>query len=67
MTYSTDNNHIQISKLKGAQNFHIWAVYVQATLESRNVWKIVTGAKVVPIVPTVCVFKTIKALYTSFI
>ncbi len=67
MTSSTDDDHIQIPKLKDAKNYRPWAIYVQAALESRNIWEIVTGAKVVSTVSAVSASEAIKALYTSFV
>ena len=65
MTSLTDDNCMQIPKLKGAKNYRPWAIDVQAALKSRNIWKIITGTKVVPIIPAVSASEALKALYTS--
>ncbi len=65
MTSSTNDDCMQIPKLKGTENYRLWAIYVQAALESQNVWEIVTGAKVIPIVLAVSASEALKALYTS--
>ena len=62
-----NDNRMRIPKLKDAKNYRLWAIYVQAMLESQNVWEIVTGAKVVSNTPKVSASEALKALYTSFI
>ena len=55
---------MRISKLKGAENYRPWAIYIQAALESRNVWDIVTGTKVVPSVLSAAATEATQATYT---
>ena len=64
MTFSNKDNCICIPKLKGAENYRPWAMYIQAALESRNVWNIVIGTKVVPFISPATVTEATQADYT---
>lgn len=39
-------------KLKDAENYRPWAIYVQAILETGNVWNIVIGTKIILSTPS---------------
>ncbi len=51
MATFTEDNRIRIPKLKGAENYRPWAIYVQAALELRGVWDIVLGIQVASAAP----------------
>lgn len=67
MTSSTNDDRMRIPKLKGAESYRPWVIHVQAALESRNVWEMVTGAKVAPTIPKVSASEALKDPYTSFV
>ena len=46
--FTTDDERIRIPKLRGAENYRPWSIYVQATLESKGCWDIVTGTRKTP-------------------
>ena len=58
---------MHIFKLKSAENDRPWAIYIQATLESHNIWDIITGTKVVPSIPSTAATEATQATYTLFI
>ena len=61
------DNRMRISKLKDTENYRLWVIYVQAALESRNVWDIVTDTKLVPSVASAAATEAIQATYTLFV
>lgn len=51
MSNLTEDDCMRISKLKGAKNYWPWAIYVQAALESKNIWEIIVATKATPTKP----------------
>ncbi len=45
MAASTDEERIRSFKLKGVENYRPWAIYMQATFESKVTWEIVDGTR----------------------
>ncbi len=66
MATFTEDDRIRIPKLKRAENYRPWAIYVQAALESRGVWYIVLGTQVTPVAPESNSEKSIKDAYLEY-
>ncbi len=48
MAAFTHKKIIRILKLKGAENYRPWAIYVKATLESKGTWDIFGATRAIP-------------------
>lgn len=67
MSTLTEDDRMRIPKLKGAENYRSWAIYVQAALESRNVRDIVVTIKAAPTQPEESADKKLNEdEYTSY-
>lgn len=67
MSTLTEDDRMRIPKLKGAENYRPWAIYVQAALESRNVRDIVVTIKAAPTQPEESADKKLNEdEYTSY-
>ncbi len=66
MATFTEDDRIRIPKLKGAENYRPWAIYVQAALESRGVQDNVLGTQVAPAAPESNSEKSIKDAYLEY-
>ena len=64
MISSNEDDCMYIPKLKGTKNYQPWTIYVQAVLESRNIWDILTGTKIVLSVPPATATEATQANYT---
>ena len=66
MATFTKDDRIRILKLKGAENYRSWAIYVHAALESRAVWGIVLGTQIAHAAPEFNSEKLIKDAYLEY-
>ncbi len=66
MATFTKDDRIRILKLKGAENYRSWAIYVHAALESRAVWDIVLGTQIAHAAPEFNSEKLIKDAYLEY-
>ena len=65
-TLTTDDERIRIPKLKGTENYRPWSIYVQATLESKACWDIVTGTRKSPPTPETNASDNIKKEHREY-
>lgn len=64
MSILTEEDQMQIPKHKRIENYWPLAIYLQAALESWNVWNIVVTTKVTPNQPDMSADKELKDEYT---